>query len=73
MGCVPLSGNKDNNTNRHDQLDGFFVRKKGGSVELTNKMGDFWDTSINVVYPGILPYDECEKLFAPLWKADFGE
>ena len=37
-----------------------------------NGRGEQWDTDITVVFPGHLSVEECEKLYAPIWEAEFG-
>jgi hypothetical protein len=32
----------------------------------TDKEGNFWNTGIEVIYPGHIDYDECCKMFAPI-------
>ena len=31
-----------------------------------------WKTSVEVIYPGKLDPDECERLYKPVWEAQFG-
>ncbi len=40
-------------------------------VRCTDKKGKFWDTGIEVVYPGHLSREECERIFAPIHAAYF--
>lgn len=41
-------------------------------VRCTDNKGKFWNTGIQVIYPGHLPYDECKALFEPVWQAQYG-
>ena len=34
-----------------------------------NSTGESWLTDIDVIYPGSLSMEECEKLFSPVWNA----
>lgn len=58
----------EKNPSRH----AYFVRSGKGYVTCTDKKGRFWDTDIDVIHPGHLPYDQCEMLFAPVWNLKFG-
>jgi hypothetical protein len=55
------------------RTNGFGVVHKQHLVRCTDKKGKFWDTYIDVIYPGHLPYDECLKLFEPVWQAEYGK
>lgn len=51
----------------------FFVSASRGEVECTDKNGKFWDVCIEVIYPGHLPDDECDRIFAPIHEAIYGK
>lgn len=41
-------------------------------AKCTDKKGKFWDTDIDVVYPGHLDAATRSELFAPVWEALYG-
>jgi len=41
------------------------------TARCTDKRGEFWETGIEVVYPGWLDRDKCEELFQPIWEANY--
>ncbi|MDQ0068321.1 hypothetical protein J2W34_000095 [Variovorax boronicumulans] len=41
-------------------------------AKCTDKKGKFWDTDINVVYPGHLDAPIRSELFAPVWESLYG-
>jgi hypothetical protein len=51
---------------------GYFVRRCKDYIECTDKKGKFWNVDPEVVFPGHLPDDECQRLFAPIWEKRFG-
>ena len=59
----------DKNPHRHS----YFVRLKKREAECTDKNGNFWETSIEVIYPGHLSYGTCQVLFEPVWQANYGD
>lgn len=60
----------ENNPHRHS----YFVRyDKHFHVECTDKKGFFWNTSIEVIHPGHMDYEQAKVLFDPVWQARFGE
>lgn len=59
----------EKNPHRHS-----FVVSHGKTwVKCTDKKGEFWETGIEVIYPGHLDSETCERLFAPIWQAKYGE
>ena len=42
-------------------------------AKCTDRKGKFWQTEIDVIYPGHLDYEECQRLFAPVWEAQYGD
>jgi hypothetical protein len=57
----------DKNPHRHC----YFVRRKKDTAECTDKKGKFWETFNDVIYPGHLEKNECERLFKPVWDAEY--
>ena len=61
------------------QKRGFFVElvkrtgqvNKGLWVRCTDKKGNFWVTGAEVIYPGFLDYEECKRLFQPVWDSQY--
>ena len=51
----------------------FFVSASREFVKCTNKKGKFWDTAIEVIFPGHLTDAMCDELFAPIWGAIYGK
>ena len=50
---------------------GYFVRTGKDCVECTDKKGGFWWVGTEVIFAGHLEYEECEKLFKPIWEANY--
>lgn len=50
---------------------GYFVRRKGKNVQVTNGKGKFGDFEKDVIFKGHLSKEECERLFTPIWEAHF--
>lgn len=50
----------------------YFVELKNNCVRCTDKKGEFWDTMIDVVYPGILNKKECSELWEPTHATIYG-
>lgn len=42
-------------------------------AKCTDKKGEFWKTGIDVIYPGTLDVETRERLFAPVWQANYGK
>lgn len=70
---------------RNPQLHSYFVgcvvdsRKnryglvhKSHWAKCTDKKGKFWKTCIDVIHPGHLDAETRERLFAPVWQANYG-
>ena len=61
----------ESNPSRH----GYFVKVKkvqnSTAAECTDKKGRFWSPDIKVIFPGHLDYEECERLYDPIWEAFF--
>ena len=53
----------------------WFVRysRSSHTAECTDKKGRFDVIGADVIYPGHLPYEECQELFRPVWEAEYGE
>lgn len=58
----------ESNPQRH----GYFVRRCGEHIEITDKHGQFWKTGKAVIFPGHLDYPECERLYEPIHAKQFG-
>tara|TARA_R110002049_G_scaffold108260_2_gene256460 strand:+ start:61 stop:378 length:318 start_codon:yes stop_codon:yes gene_type:complete len=41
-------------------------------AKLTDGKGKFWNTDIDVIYPGHIFDDKCRELFEPIWQANYG-
>ena len=54
------------NTNKHGL---FFEDHK---AKTTDANGTFFNIDIDVIYPGVLCKEECEKLYQPIWEAEYG-
>jgi len=51
----------------------YFVKNNAcNTVKCTNKKGKFWDTMNLVIHSGHLDSDACEKLWNPVWEAEYG-
>jgi hypothetical protein len=55
----------DGNPRRH----ALYVSHGKNTVKCTNGKGSFWDTGIEVVFPGKLHPEKCKELFSPIWQA----
>ena len=42
-------------------------------AKCTDRKGKFWNTGIEVIYPGHLDAETRKRLFAPVWQANYGE
>lgn len=52
----------------------YFIRRTGKKrqyAQCTDKKGKFWETGIDVIYPGHIDLEKCKELFAPVWKAEY--
>lgn len=52
--------------------NGFGITSSERLARCTDRKGKFWDTGIDVIYPGHLPHAECAALFAPVHAAMYG-
>jgi len=59
----------DKNPRRHS----YYVCASKRNVKCTNKEGEFWETSKEVIFAGHLSYEECEKLYEPIWQQQYGK
>lgn len=41
-------------------------------VRVTDGKGKFWDVGSEVIFPGEIPYEECVRIFSPIWDAMHG-
>jgi hypothetical protein len=60
---------------QNPQRHSYFVRYKTNSrtAECTDKNGKFWETYIDVIFPGHLDAAVCAELCAPIWEAEHGK
>jgi hypothetical protein len=72
----------DRNPNLHSFFVGYVIdshKNRYGLVhkshwaKCTDKKGKFWKTSIDVIHPGHLDAATRERLWAPVWEAQYGE
>jgi len=52
-------------------LHSYYVRRSKNDIKCTDRKGNFWDVSKQVIFLGHLPYNECEKLYKPIWKKQY--
>lgn len=51
----------------------YYVRRKDGNIEVTNKKGRFWLVLPEVIKPGHLGVAESTMLFQPIWQKRYGK
>ena len=51
----------------------WYVTHREYWAKCTDGKGEFWNTDIEVIYPGHLSVEESDKLFEPVWQAKFGK
>jgi len=71
----------DGNPTKHSYFVAYKINSRKNSYGInhkeylarcTDKKGKFWETGIDVIYPGHLSAGECEKLWTPVWEAKYG-